>query len=243
MDLSILDLTQKIVTAVAAGATVATTAFFIVPKNVSDLSLNRLIRRKHLSDLADALTSPKETEEKVHPLAVQVKFHAAFGGAMAYLPESDEILALLQNHALASYPNVREYGKCSKFVAYSDSENSFSHRGDWTDAKLENRRRWNFRYYLLSATPAAVLLFVPPFHLAGLPFRIAIGFLLLLVAVGNAIESKLIGRTQNLLKRTRERTASGANTSARPSGITPEKAPGTIPEHGASVEAPAPPKP
>jgi hypothetical protein len=243
MDLSNLDPTVKILTALAAVIGAAITAFFVAPKNVSDLGLNRLLRRKHLSELIDALTSSKDGQEKAHPLAVQAKFHAAFGGAIAYLPESGEILALLQNHAMDLYLNVLEYGACSKFVAYSDSEKSFLPRGDWTDAKLETRRRWDFFFYLISAVPAFGLIFIPPFHLPGLPFRIAVGLLLLLVAVGNAIESKLIGRTQNLLKRTREKTTSGANTSARPSGIAPEKAPGTLPEHGASVEAQAPSKP
>ena len=243
MDLSNLDPTVKILTALAAVIGAVAAGFFGIPKVVSDLRLNRIVQRKHLSELIDALTGSKEGQEKSHPLAIQVKFHAAFGGSRANLPERSEILALLQNHALALYLNVLEYSECSKFVAYSDSEKSFLPRGAWTDAKLETQRRWNFFFYLISSVPAFGLIFIPPFHLAGLQFRIAVGLLLLLVAVGNAIEAKLIGRTQNLLKRTREKTANGTNTPARPSGIAPEKAPGTLPEHGASVEAAAPSKP
>ena len=217
MDLSSLDPTVKILTAIGA----VTAGFFGIPKIVSDLRLNRIVQRKHLSELIDTLTNTKGGQEKPHPLAVQVKFQAAFGGARASLPESDEILALLQNHTMALYLNVLEYGECSKFVAYSNSEESFSPRGDWTDAKLETQRRWNFFFYFISAVPAFGLLCIPPFHFAGLPFRVAVGLLLFLVAVGNAIEAKLIGRTQNLLKRTREKTTSGMNTPARPSGIAP----------------------
>lgn len=227
MDLSNLDPALKIASILGAGVGAAITAFFVAPKNVSDLGLNRLLRRKHLSELIDALTSHKDGQEKVHPLAIQVKFQAAFGGARAYIPQGSEIIALLENRKLAEYSNVVDYAECSKFVAYSERSKAFIPREGRTDAELENKRRWNFIFYLLTATPAFGLLCIPPFSLKTLPFRILLSYLFTLVALVNAIESKLIGRTQKLLERTRAKTEKGTIT----------------PEHGVSVEELGPSKP
>jgi len=227
MDLSNLDPAMKIASILGAGVGAAIAAFFVAPKNVSDLGLNRLLRRKHLSELIDALTSQKDGQEKVHPLAVQVKFHAAFGGARAYIPQGSEIMALLENRELAVYSNVADYAECAKFVAYSEPMKAFIPRGDRTDAELNTKRRWNFVFYLLAATSAFGMLCIPPFSLNAILFRILLSYLIGLIALVNAIESKLIGRTQRLLERTRTKTESVTIT----------------PEHGASVREQDPSKP
>lgn len=257
MDLSTLDPTIKIVGAIAGVITAVAAGFFGIPKIMSDLGLNRVVQRKHLSELIDALTSQKDGLEKAHPLAVQVKFQAAFGGARANIPQGREILALLENRELAEYSNVMEYADCAKFVAYSESRKTFMPRGNRTDAELERKRRWTFFYYLITATPAFGLLCLPPFSLKSLFIRIPLAYLFGLFAVANAVQAKKIGRTQKLLEQTRDlapaaplatgtteahREANGTDHSAHPSRTAPEKAPGTLPERGASVKKLDPPK-
>ncbi len=250
MDLSTLRPTE-IIGAAAGAITALTAGFFGIPKIVSDLGLNRVVQRKHLSELIDALTSPKDGPEKAHPLAVQVKFQAAFGGARANVPQGPEILAFLENRDLATYSNVMEYADCAKFVAYSEPRKTFIPRGDQTDADLERKRRWTFIYYLLTATPAFGLLCIPPFSVKSLFIRIPLAYLCGLFAVANAVQAKKIGRTQKLLEQTRDLApvaplaasnteappeANGTDHPAHPSRTAPEKAPGTLPERGVSVK-------
>jgi hypothetical protein len=257
MDLSSLRPTE-IAVALAGVITAFAASFFGIPKIMSDLGLNRVVQRKHLSELIDALTSSKDGQEKAHPLAVQVKFQAAFGGARAHIPKGSEILAFLENRELAMYSNVVEYAECAKFLAYSETRETFIPRGNRTDAELETKRHWSFIFYLLTATPAFVLFFIPPFNFKAISIRFLLSYLLGLFALVNAVQAKKIGRAQKLLEQTRalepssplttgkseaaQEALNGTTHPARPSGIVPEKASGTLPERGASVKEPDPSK-
>ena len=207
MDLSMLR-PAEIVGAIAALTTVLAGGFFGIPKILSELGLNRVVQRRHLSELIDALTSKEDGLEKAHPLAIQVKFQAAFGGARASIPQGSEIRALLENHDLAMYYNVLEYAECAKFVAYSEPRKAFVPRGNRTEAELDSKRRWSFIIYCLTAMPAFALFCIPPFCFHALLFRIPLGCLLGLFAAAHAVQAKIIGRTQKLLEQTRTQAPS-----------------------------------
>lgn len=244
MDLAALHLPE--IAKTTAGAVTAVAALFGIYKNMSDLGLIRTTKRKQLHERIDELTNPKEGLEKAHPIVVQVKFQNVFGGARAYIPHGDEILALLENRILAEYSNMVDYAACAKYVAYSSSGKTFTPRGEWTDAKLHTEGLRDFFYYLLTATPAFGLLCIPPFSVKWLIFRIPLGYLFGLLAVANAVQAKKIGQAEKLLQRTRalatsesatpKEAANGTDHPAHPSRIAPGKASGTLPERGVSVK-------
>jgi len=250
MDLTLLHLAE-IAKAVANVLPAVVATFFGIYKRMPNLGRNRTAQRTRLSELIDTLTTQKEGLEKAHPLAIQIKFQAALGGARAYIPHGREILAFLENHELATYSNVVEYADCTKFMAYSESRKTFIPRGNLTDADLERKRRWSFIRYLLTATPAFGLLCIPPFSVKGLIIRIPLGYLFGLFAVADAVQAKKIGRAQRLLEQTRDlapvaplatsnteapREANRTDHPSHPSRTAPEKAPGTLPERGVSVK-------
>lgn len=242
MDLASLDL-QEIVKALPSVAT-SVAALFGIYKKVSNLGLIRKNQRKQLHERIEELTSPKEGLAKTHPIIVQLKFQAIFGGARADIPHGDEILALLEDRTSSEYSNMMDYAACAKYVAYSPSGRTFIPRGEWTDAKLYKQGLQDFFYYLLTATPAIGLLCIPPFTVKSLLIRIPLGGLFGLLAMANAVQAKKIGQAEKLLQRTRalatseppppENAANGTDHPAHPSRTVPEKASGTVPERGVS---------
>lgn len=135
-------------------AFIAFGALTLVPtlsKLASELRVNHTSHRKQESDLINDLVDPAVENGSAHPLAIQARFHAATGCHPTRVPPADEIIAFVQNRALADLYNIVEYAHGAEFVAYGTCEKTFVPRGEHTLEELKKQDRAEFRKYLISA--------------------------------------------------------------------------------------------
>lgn len=196
MDNTSLDLALKFIVGLA-------TAYGVI-KIASDLRLNRVAQKKQVAEMVQDMTGWLENQpatKPTHPMLVQAKFHAAFGGSLAHMPEGQEILDFLENQVVATFPKGQDYADCSEFVAYSTPEKSFVPRGSWTREKFRAKRGKCFLYYMITISPALALSFTSSFPVS----RFFLAIPLAAIAVANAVRSAQVRRAGDLLQPTEQR--------------------------------------
>lgn len=129
-------------------------------KITSDLGLNGLTRKRHMSEMIGLLTNrPEKGKPDPHPMAIQAHFHSAFGGEMWLIPSGEDLLHFLANPALATLKTTRNLAASLPLVTYSKLADGFTPAEHWTAKKLDREFAYQFIAYWFAA-PMTLFCFV-----------------------------------------------------------------------------------